>query len=121
MLYQFPRRVIAVCLIICSFLARSVRGQSVSSIQGEQPRERISIDRGWHFALGNAVDVGRDFGFATNGYFKAKAAYGDRPASMDFDDHGWRTVDLPHDWAVELPFDPRSDIGHGAKPIGLGY
>ena len=26
------------------------------------------------------------------------------PASPRFDDSAWRKVDLPHDWAVELPF-----------------
>ena len=28
------------------------------------------------------------------------------------------TVDLPHDWAVELPFDRNADTSHGFKPVG---
>jgi beta-galactosidase len=31
-------------------------------------------------------------------------------------------VDLPHDWAVELPFvDSRAVNAHGAKPLGRAY
>ena len=28
------------------------------------------------------------------------------PADPDFDDQGWRTLDLPHDWGIEGPFSP---------------
>src|SRR5208283_2624205 len=28
---------------------------------------------------------------------------------------------LPHDWAIELPFDKNSDGSHGFKPVGPGY
>ncbi|MBN1894113.1 hypothetical protein JW906_06445, partial [bacterium] len=66
-------------------------------------RERIRMDAGWRFALGHAFDAGRDFGNGT-GYFSwfAKAGYGDGPAAPGFDDRGWRVLDLPHDWCVEL-------------------
>ena len=30
-------------------------------------------------------------------------------------------MNLPHDWAVELPFDPKADAGHGFKPVGPGF
>ena len=33
----------------------------------------------------------------------------------------WRSLDLPHDWAIELPFDQNSDGSHGFKPVGPGY
>ena len=36
----------------------------------------------------------------------------------NYDDSGWRTLNLPHDWAVELPFDPSADGNHGFKPVG---
>ncbi len=28
---------------------------------------------------------------------------------VDFDDSSWRTLSIPHDWAIEGPFDPRGD------------
>ncbi len=77
------------------------------------------MDPGWRFALGNACDPKKDFGNAT-GFFSsyAKAGYGDGPAARDFDDRGWRIVDLPHDWAAELPFDSTASSSHGYKPLG---
>jgi beta-galactosidase len=85
-------------------------------------RERMRLDRGWRFALGHASDPARDFGHGT-GYFSylAKAGFGDGPASPLFDDRGWRSIDLPHDWAVEAPFDPKASPSHGFKAVGRGF
>ena len=41
--------------------------------------------------------------------------------ARDFDDKGWRTVHLPHDYVVEGTFDPNGDTGHGSLPKPLGY
>ena len=43
-----------------------------------------------------------------------------RPAP-DFDDRSWRELDLPHDWAVEAPFDERASKSHGSKAIGPNF
>ena len=45
-----------------------------------------------------------------------------RPAALAFDDNDWRPVDLPHDWAVELPFknDPAL-ASKGFYPLGRTY
>jgi len=85
-------------------------------------REVIPFDAGWRFALGHATDPDKDFHFAT-GYFSylAKTGFGDGPASTFFDDRGWRMVNLPHDWAVELPFDNRGTASHGFKAIGRHF
>ena len=76
------------------------------------PRERLLLDSGWKFHLGN------EWGFAQN---RAKAGTGSGPASTSFSDASWRTVNLPHDLAVELPFNPGADAGHGFKPVGPGF
>lgn len=85
-------------------------------------RERLSLDAGWRFALGHAHDAAKDFGHAT-GYFShlAKAGYGDGPAAEHFDDRDWRKLDLPHDWAVELPFDARGGHSHGYRALGRDF
>ena len=75
-------------------------------------RERLSADSGWRFHLGDEWGMGQSL---------AKACTGHGPASLEFSDVGWRRVDLPHDWAVELPFDRKADAGHGYKPIGAGF
>ena len=81
------------------------------------------MDAGWRFAFGNATDPGKDFDpvpFNNNNYF-AKAGNAVGAAAMDFDDRTWRTLNLPHDWAVELPFDSRGAGSHGYKAIGRNF
>ena len=86
------------------------------------PRERLSMDAGWRFAFGHPFDPSRDFDHGT-GYFSyfAKAGYGDGPAAAGFDDAAWRTLDLPHDWAVEAGFSPDGSPSHGFKAIGRNF
>lgn len=74
--------------------------------------ERLLLDSGWKFHLGN------EWGQAQN---LAKAGSGSGPASPWFSDASWRTVNLPHDWAIELPFDPSADGSHGFKALGHGF
>lgn len=103
-----------------SFLCAAVLVKVVSAASDETAgRERILFDADWRFALGHATDRAKDFGHAT-GFFSylAKTGYGDGPAAAGFDDRAWRLVDLPHDWAVEAPFDPRASHSHGYKAIG---
>lgn len=84
-----------------------------------QPRERFSLDAGWRFAFGSAIDPKKDFNHGT-GYFSylAKAGYGDGPAARFFDDRSWRRLDLPHDWAVEVPFSREASHSHGYRAVG---
>ena len=85
---------------------------TASAADSPSPRERLSLDSNWKFHLGN------EWGIAQN---LAKAGTGSGPASRSFGDASWRTVNLPHDWAVELPFDPRADGSHGFKALGPAF
>ena len=91
----------------------------------QMKRERLSMDFGWRFHLGDASDVTRDFGFGASrhGYGGDFAKTGEvqGAARPDFDDSNWRRIDLPHDWAVELDFCSRADCDHGFKPIGRNW
>ena len=84
-------------------------------------RERWLLDFGWKFMLGNACDPLRDVGFGANPGDFAKT--GDFEFATDkLDDSGWRTLNLPHDWAVELPFVRDEALqSRGYKPIGRKY
>lgn len=86
------------------------------------PRTRESFDAGWRFAFGHPSDPAKDFNHAT-GYFSylAKAGYGDGPADPKFDASAWRRLDLPHDWAVEAPFDVKGSHSHGYKAVGRNF
>jgi beta-galactosidase len=70
------------------------------------------MDSGWSFHLGN------DWG---SGQSLAKAGEGMGPASTTQSVASWRRVDLPHDWAIELPFDPAADGAHGFRAVGEGF
>ena len=63
---------------------------------------------------------GQDFGYGS-GHAYAKAGSGPAGTSLEFVDYDWRQLDLPHDWAVELPFDENADGWHGSKPVGRNY
>jgi beta-galactosidase len=95
---------------------------SNSHLNAQNVRERISMDEDWRFALGHATDVTKDF-YAGTAYFTyfAKAGNGDGPASPTFDDRAWRKLNVPHDWCVELPFDPKGGHSHGYKAIGYQF
>ncbi|WP_457325204.1 beta-galactosidase GalA [Roseateles sp. P5_E11] len=86
-----------------------------------QTRDRLNIDKGWRFAYGHPYDPVQDFRHGLAPFFFAKAGYGDGPAAATFSDAGWRELDLPHDWAVELPFDGRGSTNHGSKAIGRAF
>ncbi len=86
-------------------------------------RERLLLDFGWRFHLGNANEVAKDFGYGGERTGSFQKAGNFLPAgSIAFDDSDWRTVDLPHDWAVELPFknDPAL-ASKGYYPLGRAY
>ena len=65
------------------------------------PRETIPFDTGWRFQLGD-VSAAR---------------------LPDFDDASWRTLDLPHDWSIELPLNsaPDGEKSGGFFSHGIGW
>jgi beta-galactosidase len=98
------RRILLLAALAC--------GLSVLARAADAPRERLRFDSDWRFHLGNEWGLGQNL---------AKAATGFGPASTSFSDASWRRVDLPHDWAIELPFDPKADTSHGFKALGEAY
>jgi beta-galactosidase len=86
------------------------------------PREHLLMDFGWRFSFGHPYDTKKDFNNGAS-YFSylAKAAYGDGAAAANFDDRSWRKLNLPHDWAVEQPFDKYASFSHGFKAIGPNF
>ena len=100
-----PFRLLA--LIAVAFTFNAVAGDVAGS-----PREHLSLNANWKFHLGD------DWPGALR-LDKAGASGG--PAAERFGDSAWRSLDLPHDWAIELPFDKNADGSHGFKPVGPGF
>src|SRR3954468_5434668 len=66
-------------------------------ISGER---RVNFDANWHF-------------------YKGESDGAEKP---DFDDSNWKLLRLPHDWAIEGPFDEKLNPSTGALPIsGTGW
>jgi beta-galactosidase len=111
------------------------------------PRNRILLDAGWRFQLGDPLDVttnvtyypeipdlakltAAEVGSATNTSSETYmetiridpiATHAGENVSYvqtNYNDSGWRSLNLPHDWVVELPFNSSADTGHGFKPVG---
>ena len=102
-------------------------GGTGGNASGNGAREKLLFDFGWKFKFGHGTDPAKDIGFGLGQADFSKT--GDfKPAKAEFDDSAWRALDLPHDWAVELPFE-HDDSGagdsqlrsHGYKPIGRRY
>jgi beta-galactosidase len=92
--------------------------------QAPSTRERFLLDFNWRFALGHADDAEKDFGYGARrreGQFAKSGSF--LPVTRaNFDDKNWRAIDLPHDWAVELPFTNAPMLHHqGAKPLGREF
>jgi beta-galactosidase len=88
------RRLCSVLLVACT-LARPAVAQEGAS------RVRLLMDYGWTFTWGD-------------------------PAGAEvprFDDSGWRSVDLPHDWSIEGPYDSAATTtGRGGYlPTGIAW
>jgi beta-galactosidase len=68
----------------------------------EQPaRAKVPFCESWSFHLGDAPGA----------------------ETPDFDDSKWRVLDVPHDWSIELPYDPQMPGGAsvGYLPGGIGW
>ena len=113
--------IIILALIAAAPVSTAGAIEPAAQVQAPAVRERINIDKDWRFAYGHADDARQDFRYGLRPFFFAKAGYGDGPADPNFNDSSWRKLDLPHDWAVELPFDARGNTNHGSKAIGHAF
>ncbi len=103
--------------------AQTAPDAPAASGEATPSRQRLLLDFGWRFHLGHACDPERDFGFGRGSEF-SKSGRMLTPSRPDFDDSQWQAIDLPHDWAVELPFEQSSDdslITRGSKPLGRRF
>lgn len=88
----------ALPLLACTLVALLALGVATAAPAADWPaagERRVSFDAGWRFQKGDIAGAERP-GFA---------------------DGGWRLLDLPHDWAIEGPFDPKISPHQGSLPF----
>ena len=122
-----------ITLSASSLMARSTWGRTAALLAGYPgpasaealaavaPRERFLFDFGWKFQFGHGTDPAHDLDFGMGqGDFAKTADFAF--SKIGFDATKWRALNLPHDWAVELPFvHDEVQKSHGYKPIGRRY
>lgn len=107
-------------LALCCLFAGFAAAASAQSF----PRTRVCLDPDWRFHFGHAANPEKDFQFGIANVFAKSGAAPNTAINPAFQDSSWRQIDLPHDWAVELPFvySPNFDVmAHGYKPVGGLY
>ncbi|HEY4149746.1 MAG TPA: glycoside hydrolase family 2 TIM barrel-domain containing protein, partial [Chitinophagaceae bacterium] len=86
-------RPISISLLLMAGIVTTVQAQSTRIIQ--------PFDKDWHFNKGDSPGA-------------------EAPA---FSDASWRTLDVPHDWSIEGPYDRNNPTGRGGGylPSGIGW
>lgn len=74
---------------------------STHAFAADLPRQRLSMDFGWKFMLGDPAGA----------------------QAEKFDESGWQAIDLPHDWSIAGSFDENAPAGAGGGylPAGIGW
>lgn len=73
----------------------------------------LNLNKEWKFHRG---DVFGDEKLRAAGVRTTNAGVLNGPAGKNFGDSDWRTIDVPHDYVNEGPFDPEADMMHGYRP-----
>ncbi|MBK8045027.1 MAG: hypothetical protein IPK21_21690 [Haliscomenobacter sp.] len=94
---------------------------TVHGLLSQNPHQKTNFDRDWKFHFGHAADPAKDFNFSVATIFSKTGKTDKTALEVQFDDSAWRRLNVPHDWAVELPFvnvDNFDVMAHGYKPVG---
>ncbi len=85
--------------------------------------ERLSLDENWKFHLGDVAKNDYEYHLYDKNFLPfSKVGRMEGVNALDYNDTAWRTVNLPHDWAIELPFVKEHSLNsHGFKPVGWKY
>ena len=101
-------------LLICCINVNSQNSKAIYA-----PHERLALDNGWRFFLGDIpFPIIRGHSMSYNNA-KAGKAWG--AADPDYDDTQWRLLNLPHDWSVESAYDSTENPSQGYRKRGFGW
>ncbi len=133
-------RVLQFGLTLLSGLALSILWSGTAAGAQPRPRERVSFNDNWRFQQGDPAGVEKTFDLKeVNDWLlpqrlpfkktdvKAEKRDGTLGGSLSyvqpsFDDHAWRSLNLPHDWGVEGDFKQEYEGETGKLPWwGIGW
>ncbi len=132
----FPRSLLVTAGLVVSVVLPA------SAASGSAPRERLSFNANWQFQKGDPADIGdslsyervKDWVLPTGDNLLNLAPARSVPPSgspgsnlagahpeptyarPDYNDTAWRTLDLPHDWGIEGPFQQELSGDTGKLP-----
>ena len=88
-------------LFLACLFALATSGMGLCGAGTGEARARVGLSEDWAFHLGEASGA-------------------ENPV---FDDSKWRKLDVPHDWSIEQPYDPKMPGGSsvGYLPGGIGW
>lgn len=81
----------------------------------------INFDDYWKFHFGHASDPSKDFKYGVANIFSKTGGAYETAIDPNFADSDWTNLNLPHDWAIEVPFanNPNFDVeSHGFRKVG---
>lgn len=87
----------------------------------QKANRSVLFDNDWRFHFGHAANPEKDFNYGIKTIFSKSGAAPGTAIAPSFKDSSWRQLNLPHDWAVELPFTKVDNFdveSHGFKPVG---
>lgn len=94
------------------------------AITNVKAQEKISLDEDWKFHFGHAANVEKDFDYSKTALLHKSNVFATTIVHPKFIDSTWQKINVPHDWAVELPFVKSEQVemdSHGYKPVGGAY
>ena len=94
------------------------------AITNVMAQEKISLDEDWKFHFGHAANVEKDFDYSKTALLHKSNVFATTIVHPKFIDSTWQKINVPHDWAVELPFVKSEQVemdSHGYKPVGGAY
>jgi beta-galactosidase len=103
-----------------------LNGRQIAHHEGWSDPFDVSLDAAWKAGGPNVLAVLVE-NTAGPGSIGAATLAGsaplpkDHPAAPGYHDADWPLVDVPHDFVVDHPFDPKADVNHGFHPGGIAW
>lgn len=84
-----------------------------------EKQSKLNMNHDWKFHFGDIILANENTHTFVYHFSKAGGIGG--PTGVDYMDHEWKNIQLPHDYAIEQPFDKAARANHGYKQGGIAW